>query len=105
MPGLVVQALKLPSDGFSPSRDPALRVGFTATRKIGSAVIRNRAKRRLRAAVHDVLACGAPQGGPAADLRAADLVLVARQGTVERPYADLKADLRTALDRLGIVGR
>ncbi|MDB5394482.1 MAG: rnpA [Rhodospirillales bacterium] len=72
-----------------------LRVGFTATKKIGNAVVRNRARRRLRAAVSDVL--------KGSNTASADLVVVARQGTIKRPYADLKNDLVTALGRLGIV--
>jgi ribonuclease P protein component len=76
-----------------------LRVGFTATKKIGNAVMRNRARRRLRAAVDDVLR-GA---GEAVNLGGADLVVVARQGTIERPYDDLKNDLRAALKKLRIV--
>jgi ribonuclease P protein component len=101
-PGLVLQARRhSSSDGPSSEPalrpEPALRIGFTATKKIGSAVVRNRAKRRLRAVAREVLG--------AVEARPADLVLVARQGTVSRPYADLTSDLRTALDRLGIVAR
>jgi len=73
----------------------AVRVGFTATKKIGNAVKRNRARRRLRAAVDDVLRGSGASG--------ADLVIVARQGTIARPYADLKSDLTAALRRFGIV--
>jgi ribonuclease P protein component len=71
--------------------DPALvRVGFTASKKIGNAVLRNRAKRRLRAVAREVLPAAARPGW--------DYVLVARpQATVARPYADLVADLRRAL--------
>ncbi len=72
-----------------------LRVGFTATKKIGNAVKRNRARRRLRAAVDEVLRGAGATG--------ADLVVVARQGTIERPYAELKNDLVIALQRLRIV--
>ncbi|WP_051294381.1 ribonuclease P protein component [Gemmobacter nectariphilus] len=72
---------------------PALRVGFTASRKIGNAVMRNRAKRRMRALAREVLA---GQGVPGWDY-----VLVARPGaTVIRPYADLLADLAQALRRI-----
>jgi ribonuclease P protein component len=70
--------------------DPAVRVGFTASKKIGNAVARNRAKRRLRALARAVLA---PLGRPGWDY-----VLVARpQATVSRPFADLRADLDRAL--------
>mgnify|MGYP005754763917 FL=1 len=72
---------------------PALRVGFTASKKIGNAVMRNRAKRRMRALAREVLA---GQGVPGWDY-----VLVARpSATVIRPYADLLADLAQALRRI-----
>ena len=65
------------------------RVGYTASKKIGNAVARNRAKRRLRAALHQARQL-AQHGW--------DYVLVARPGaTIARPFADLLADLRTAL--------
>jgi ribonuclease P protein component len=67
-----------------------VRVGFTASKKIGNAVARNRAKRRLRALVREVLAPLAQPGW--------DYVLVARpDATVSRPYADLRGDLQRAL--------
>ncbi|MFN3577240.1 MAG: ribonuclease P protein component [Tabrizicola sp.] len=67
-----------------------VRVGFTASKKIGNAVLRNRAKRRLRALSREVLAPAARPGW--------DYVLVARpEATVARPYAELCADLRQAL--------
>ncbi|MFN4193985.1 MAG: ribonuclease P protein component [Tabrizicola sp.] len=70
--------------------DPAVRVGFTASKKIGNAVLRNRAKRRLRALSREVLAPEARPGW--------DYVLVARpEATVSRPYAELCASLRQAL--------
>ena len=71
-------------DGLAP------RVGFTASKKIGNAVARNRAKRRLRAAVHQVLRPMAQTGW--------DYVLVARpDATIARPFAGLLEDLRRAL--------
>lgn len=67
----------------------AVRVGFTASRKVGNAVVRNRAKRRLRAAAAEILA---RNGGPGMDY-----VLIARTGTRERRYEDLLTDLASAL--------
>lgn len=92
-PGLVLQARQTTSDEQKVGTNQ-VRVGFTATKKVGNAVIRNRARRRLRAAVAEVF--------DGLTTRPADLVLVARQGTITRPYADLKTDLRLALRKLGI---
>ena len=75
----------------SPTPEPAnaVRVGFTATRKLGGAVERNRAKRRLRAAAAAVL----PLSGRAGN----DYVLVARPGTLTRQFSSLIEDLGQAL--------
>ena len=66
-----------------------LRVGFTASKKIGNSVTRNRAKRRLRAAASQLL----PLLGRAGH----DYVLVARGTTVARPFPALLSDITTAL--------
>ena len=66
-----------------------LRVGFTASKKIGNAVIRNRAKRRLRAAASQLL--------PLLGRGGHDYVLVARGTTVARPFPALLSDITTAL--------
>lgn len=73
--------------------DPAIRVGFTCSKKIGNAVLRNRAKRRLRALARNGLAGTARPGW--------DYVLVARpEATVTRAFADLCSDLAQALSRV-----
>lgn len=69
--------------------DGHLRVGFTASRKVGNAVARNRAKRRLRAAAAAVLPLHGRSGH--------DYVLVARTATLTRAFADLLDDLSGAL--------
>ena len=66
-----------------------VRVGFTASRKVGGAVERNRAKRRLRAAAEAVL--------PLYGLPGNDYVLVARRETLTRPFDGLLGDLKSAL--------
>jgi ribonuclease P protein component len=65
------------------------RVGFTASRKVGNAVLRNRAKRRLRAAAAALL--------PGLAHECTDYVLVARQLTLTQPFPRLLEDLATTL--------
>ena len=72
---------------------PKVRVGFTCSKKIGNAVMRNRAKRRLREVVRAVLPTLAQPGW--------DYVLVGRPGvTVSRDFAALKSDLEGALRQI-----
>lgn len=68
---------------------PTVRCGFTATRKVGGAVVRNRAKRRLREAARAVLPQLAHPGF--------DYVFVARGGTPARPWPRLLDDVKSAL--------
>ena len=89
-PGLVLQVARRDKANADPS-EQTLSIGFTTSKKVGNAVARNRVKRRLRAAVQEVM-----------PLRAAanqDYVVIGRAATVDRPFGDLKADLITALDR------
>ena len=72
--------------------DPTIGVGFTAPKRIGGAVVRNRAKRRLREAARQLI--------PAHGVAGADYVLVARQSCAERPWPRLLDDVKTALIRL-----
>ena len=93
-PGLILQAYGRSCDRKAEptEADTLIRVGFTASRKVGKAVERNRARRRLKAVVAEVL----PQGGRPGH----DYVVIARQATLRRPYRALVADLRTALERV-----
>ena len=93
-PGLVLQAARRPEGS---NCGEIVRVGFTASRKIGNAVIRNRAKRRLRSVAAAILSReGRPQ---------TDYVLIARATTVDRPYGALIADLNAALRRIDAAQR
>ncbi|MCI2401116.1 ribonuclease P protein component [Aliiroseovarius subalbicans] len=73
--------------------DAVTRVGFTCSKKVGNAVARNRAKRRLRALARDILPDHAQPGW--------DYVLIGRAGaTATRDYMDLKADLIRVLSKV-----
>jgi len=90
-PGLILQVAPSSSAATeSPASVP--RIGFTASRKVGGAVVRNRARRRLKAAVAALMPLHAAPGH--------DYVLVARGETARRPYVDLMTDLETGLRRL-----
>ena len=94
-PGLVLQAVD--RRGAAPGDDgdgpDDIRVGFTVTRKVGGAVVRNRARRRLRAAAEAVMPTHAAAGH--------DFVVIGRAGTLRRTFPALVGDLETALRRVG----
>ena len=73
--------------------EPSARVGFTVTRKVGNAVVRNRIRRRLKAAI------GA--AGPLETRADCDYVLMARREALVRPFAALVDDLRQAFRAVG----
>lgn len=85
-PGFLVQARKRDDDAPP-------RVGYTCSKKLGNAVTRNRAKRRLREAARLVLGAEAKQGW--------DYVLVGRPNeTVSLPFDQLVADLQRAITKV-----
>jgi ribonuclease P protein component len=71
--------------------DDAKRVGFTVTKKIGGAVVRNRMKRRFRALAREII--------PANGFSGSDHVMIGRAKGIEREFAALRADLIQALGR------
>lgn len=92
-PGLVLQARPRAPDARDPLPSDAIRIGFTVSRKVGGAVVRNRARRRLRAAVAAVL--------PSRGRPGFDYVVIGRKTTLSRSFPELLGDLETALTRLG----
>ena len=72
--------------------DPQMRVGFTVTKKIGGAVVRNRMKRRFRELARELV----PSGG----IAGADHIMIGRAKGVERAFSQLREELAAALDRL-----
>ncbi len=92
MPAFVLQARKR-TQTEAPDTPTAIRIGFTCSRKVGNAVARNRAKRRLREIARAVI--------PSAGREGWDYVLIGRKdATATRDFRDLLTDLNRAMDRV-----
>jgi ribonuclease P protein component len=88
-PGMVVQVWRY-GDEFEAKE--IFRIGYTVSKKVGGAIERNRAKRRLRAVAEIVIPQYARPGH--------DFVLIGRRETLKRPFPALIKDLETALRKL-----
>jgi len=86
MPGLIIQMRQ------NKVRNSGINVGFTATKKIGNAVVRNKAKRRLREIATELL----PELGRPGH----DYVFIARANTPRMPWDELCKDAKKALLKL-----
>jgi len=71
--------------------DRPARIGFTVSRKVGNAVVRNRVRRRLKEAVR--------LAAPGRIAAGRDYVLVGRRAALDLPFARLMADVTGALAR------
>ena len=85
MPGFVL-LVRNRDDG-----DPSKRIGFTVSKKVGGAVVRNRMKRRFRELAREVL----PDRGH----NGSDHVMIGRSGGIERDFSLLREDLAKALEK------
>ena len=72
--------------------DQLMRVGFTVSKKVGNAVIRNRMKRRFRSLAREII--------PTNGVPGSDHVMIGRQSGIERDFALLRQDLTKALQRV-----
>jgi len=68
-----------------------MRVGFTVTKKIGNAVVRNRMRRRFRELARELLPAGGVPG--------ADHVMIGRDGGIERDFGLMRQEFAKALEK------
>jgi ribonuclease P protein component len=71
--------------------DPARRIGYTVSKRVGNAVTRNRMKRRFRALANEVICASGYPGS--------DHVMIGRAAGIERDFDLLRKDLGQALKR------
>lgn len=81
----------------NPDTNAPVRVGLTVSKKVGNAVVRNRVKRRFRAAVRELI--------PVRGTPATDYVLIGRHGAGDCPFTQIVRDLQNSLNRLQPTGQ
>lgn len=77
-----------------PVRSPEIRIGFSVSKKVGKAVVRNRVKRRMREAMRRSLPAMRP---------GQDVVVIARPPSAQASYWELEAAVHAALRKTGSV--
>lgn len=90
-PSLVLEAKPRIPDGLAGEEAQGARFGYTVSKKVGKAVVRNRIRRRLKAATRELLEFARP---------GYDYVIIARPAAADRAYAELKSDLAQAVSRV-----
>ncbi len=103
--GFILQSIQRPREPATAeppeARALAARFGFTISRRVGNAVVRNRIRRRLREAVRIAAPDHAKEGK--------DYFLIARRAALDLPFARLTSDLADGIDRIergeGTTGR
>ena len=91
-PSLIVQSREHTSDEIKIIGSLSSRVGFTVSKKVGNSVIRNRVKRRLRAAARSLM--------PKYSMPNHDIVIIGRKKAVEKTFIEISIDLKKALLKL-----
>lgn len=91
-PSFIIQAFMREEQDSRGAILPKVRVGFTATKRLGNAVRRNRARRRLRSLVEVWV--------PQFQMENVDLVLIAKHSCLKRSFAELGKELCEGLQRL-----
>jgi ribonuclease P protein component len=86
---MVVQVRERPGQQAT---DALIRVGFTTSKKVGNAVVRNRVRRRLRALADQIIPGNTKPG--------VDIVLIGRASTAKRSFEALERDLKKCLRKL-----
>ncbi|MFC3052275.1 ribonuclease P protein component [Kordiimonas pumila] len=84
-PSFILQAKPAASDSQP-------RTGYTVSKKVGNAVIRSKARRRLKEASRTIMAANGQPGW--------EYVFVGRQAAFDYPFEKMKADIKWALAKL-----
>ena len=78
---------------YARSRSETVRIGFSVSKRIGNAVQRNRAKRRMRACISPMI--GRLRGG-------CNLIVIAKPAVLDAPFSELSDQMETLLKRCGV---